>query len=131
MLCLSRLGPTLREGQRRGAEGPAFALALPRRAACLVAVQGQPSAQRRHQHGAHAVGPGIGIAVLLAEAKEGVLPGQNQTMRVCYRHSSLPSEPTLLAGVPVDCRQSLAGGRNKWANSFVEVRSQLWRDSSE
>src|SRR5260370_41470605 len=54
---LSGLGPAFREGERAGAEGPAFALPRPGPAGGLDAVARKPRAERRYQNRAHAVGP--------------------------------------------------------------------------
>src|SRR5215472_432957 len=55
MPSLPWFGPTLRKGQGAGAEGLAFALALPGLPLGLHAVDGQPCAERRDEQRAHAV----------------------------------------------------------------------------
>src|SRR5581483_9472858 len=77
----TRLGPALREGQRRGAEGPAFPLPLPGPAGRLPTVERQARAEGRDQHGAHAVAPparaGLGVD---QQRVADVVPGEGDVL---------------------------------------------------
>src|SRR5260370_32903963 len=75
---LSGLGPAFREGERAGAERPAFALPRPGPAGGLDAVARKPRAERRDQNRAHAVGP-VRCRIRLSEYQHGLadpIPGQ-------------------------------------------------------
>src|SRR5579883_3661963 len=76
---LPRFGPTFRKGERASAEGLAFALALPRLALGLMAVDGQPCAERRDEQRAHAVRTRVRTLVRLSVDEKrftDVVPGQ-------------------------------------------------------
>src|SRR6478609_146511 len=76
---LPRLGPAFGEGERAGAEGLALALALPRLALGLVAIDGQPRAERRDEQGADAVSSRVGTLIGLGMNQQrfaDVVPGE-------------------------------------------------------
>src|SRR5215510_15881303 len=82
---LPQVGPAFREGQRRGAERPALALALPGTAGRLDAVADEARAERWHQHGTDAIGavglrPGLGVdQQRIAEVE----PGEGKVFAPC------------------------------------------------
>src|SRR5215470_9943383 len=83
LLQLAPLRPTLRKGQGAGAKRPPLALARPRVATRLSAVDRQPRPKGWHEKGAHAVASlrrvmGLGMH---QQGRTDVIPGERDVIR--------------------------------------------------